>query len=122
MKPRPTFIIVWAALFIASLAGLTPMIGSGGFVDATTPGGVLSIVSVFLSLPALIGVIWSTAAFVRKDKQHKQHAAGAREPFTPPAEESMSHFAAYYMNKQAVGEREYLSIEQVKRMSHAMPF
>ena len=114
--------LIWAALLIVSLVGLVPMIGTGGTVDITTPGGVLSIVSVFLSLPALIGVIWSTAAFVRKDKQHKQHAAGAREPFAPPSEESMSHFAAYYMNKQAVGEREYLSIEQVKRMSHAMPF
>ena len=119
VKPKPTFIIVWAALFTASLAGLVPMIGSGGTVDVATPGGVLSIVSVFLLIPALIGVIWSIATFVKKNRQY---AAGAREPFKAPSEESMSSSAAYYMNKQPARFCEYLSIEQVKRMPRAMPF
>ena len=119
VKPKPTFIIVWAALLIVSLVGLVPMIGTGGTVDITTPGGVLSIVSVFLSIPALIGVIWSIVAFARKNKRY---ASGWREPFAAPSEETMSHLAACYMNKQAVGGREYLSIEQVKRMPRAMPF
>ena len=118
VKPKPTFIIVWAALFTASLAGLVPMIGSGGTVDVATPGGVLSIVSVFLLIPALIGVIWSIAAFVKKNRQY---AAGAREPFKAPSEEGMSSSAAYYLNKQPAPFCEYLSIEQVKRMSHTMP-
>lgn len=119
VKPKPTFIIVWAALFTASLAGLVPMIGSGGTVDVATPGGVLSIVSVFLLIPALIEVIWSIAAFVKKNKQY---ASGWREPFKAPSEESMSSSAAYYMNKQPARFCEYLSIEQVKRMPRAMPF
>lgn len=118
-KPKPTFIIVWAVLFTASLVGLVPMIGSGGTVDVATPGGVLSIVSIFLLIPALIGVIWSIAAFVKKSKQY---TSGVREPFKAPSEEGMSHMAAYYMNKQPVRFCEYLSIEQVKRMPRAMPF
>lgn len=122
VTPKPVFIIVWAALLVLSLAGFVPLFGSGGFVDATTPGGVLSIVCIFLSFPSLIGVIWSIAAFVKKNKQHAQYATGWREPFKAPSEESLSSSAAYYMNKQPVGERQYLSIDDVKRMPHAMHY
>ena len=104
---------------IASVVLIALNIKSDGTIDATTPGGVLSIVGIFLSFPAVIGVIWSIAAFVRKNRLSKKYASGWREPFKPASEETLSSFAALYMNKQP-GDREYLSIEQVKRMNNPL--
>ena len=66
--------------------------------------------------------IATLVSYLRKNKQHRQYASGAREPFVPPSEKGMSDSAACYMNRQAAGDREYLSIEQVNRMPRATPF
>ena len=123
-KPKPTFLIasiVCALLLIPGVIGTVRLIGSLGRVGLWGSIGVICLlIAVFLGLP--IASIATLVTHLKKNKQHRQYAAGAREPFAAPSEEGMSHMAAYYMNKQAAGGREYLSIGQVKRMSRAMPF
>ena len=118
-KPKPTAIIVWAVLLVASVVLIALNMRADGTIDATTPGGVLSIVGSFLSVPALIGVVWSIAAFVKENKLSRKYASGWREPFKPGSEETLSDYAADCMNKQP-GDREYLSIEQMKRMNNPL--
>ncbi len=123
-KPKPTFLIasiVCALLLIPGVIGTVRLIGSLGRVGLWGSIGVICLlIAVFLGLP--IASVATLVTHLKKNKQHRQYAAGVREPFAAPSEEGMSHMAAYYMNKQAAGGREYLSIGQVKRMSRAMPF
>ena len=111
-KPKPILPILGALLLVA---GVVLLAVSG-------PYGLRAAIGFFAAFVGFIWFLWALIAFIRKNKQHKQYAAGVREPFAAPSEEGMSHMAAYYMNKQAVGGREYLSIGQVKQMSRAMPF
>ena len=122
-KPKPTFLIasiICALLLIPGVIGAVRLVGSLGRVGLWGSTGVICLlIAVFFGLP--IASIATLVTHLKKNKQHKQYAAGVREPFVAPSEETMSHFAAYYMNKRAAGDREYLSIEQVKRMPRAMP-
>lgn len=120
VKPKPTCLvvsIVCALLLIPGVIGAVRLVGSLGRVGLWGSIGVISLlIVVFFGLP--VASIAALVTYLKKNKQHRQYAAGAREPFAAPSEESMSRTAAYYMNKQPVRDREYLSIEQVKRMSH----
>jgi len=86
------------------------------------PYGLRAAIGAIAALVGFIWFLWVLIAFLGKNRQYKQYASGWREPFKAPSEESMSSSAAYYMNKQTARDRDYLSIEQVKRMPHAMPF
>ena len=78
------------------------------------------MIVVFFGLP--IASIATLVTHLKRNKQYRQYASGRREPFAVPSEESLSRSAAYYMNKQPAPFCEYLSIDQVKRMSGTMPF
>ena len=111
-KPKPILPILGALLLVTGAVLLV--------VDG--PYGLSAAMGALLLVAGFIWFLWALIAFVRKNKQHKQYASGWREPFKAPSEESLSSSAAYYMNKQTARDRDYLSIEQVKRMPHAMPF
>ena len=123
-KPKPKYLIasiICALLLIPGVIGTVRLVGSLGRVGLWGSIGVIVLLTaVFLALP--IASIATLVTHIKKKKQHKQYASGWREPFKAPSEESMSSSAAYYMNKQTARDRDYLSIEQVKRMPHAMPF
>ncbi|MBQ7656827.1 MAG: hypothetical protein IJS41_10015 [Clostridia bacterium] len=111
-KPKPILPILGALLLVT---GVILMAISG-------PYGLRAAIGFFAAFVGFIWFLWALIAFLGKNRQHKQYATGWREPFAIPSEESLSRSAAYYMNKQHVRDREYLSIEQVKQMPHAMPF
>ncbi len=115
-KPSPVSLILAVLVFVAAMIGILSGIGADGTVDAKTAGGVLTIIAVFVSFPALIWTIWALVAYLKKRKLYNKYASGWREAFQAPSEKDMSSSAAFYMNKQSTGDREYLSIGQVERM------
>lgn len=109
-KPKPILLILGALLLAV---GVILMVTGGPYGSRAAIGCLAMIVG-------FIWFIWALVAFIGKNKEYKKYASGWREPFKASSEEGMSDIAAYYMNKQAASGREYLSIEQVKRMSRHM--
>lgn len=122
-KPKPKYLaasIICALLLIPGVIGAVRLVGSLGRVGLWGSIGVICLlIVVFLGLP--IASIATLVTHLKRNKQYRQYASGRREPFAVPSEESLSRSAAYYMNKQPAPFCEYLSIDQVKRMSGTMP-
>ena len=119
-RPKPAPMILAALGLAAAVLGMSLGIRADGTADVHTARGMLGIVSIFVSFPALIWLIWALVAYIKKGKLHKKYASGWREPFKAPSEEDMSSSAAFYMNKLPAEGREYLSAGQVKRMQNPL--
>ena len=120
-KPKSALLvtsIVCALLIIPGILGFLRLPNSSDQLGLWGSIGMIVLgLCLILGLP--IASIATLVSYIQSIRQRKKYDSGWREPFTPRTEESLSHWAAYYMKKQP-SNLTYLSIDEVKKMQNPL--